>query len=70
MRDELGAIRAMKRRGERDLAAELLMAREGPRHSFSGEIARELFGRAAAGAGLAVEGRQPEPAASVAGCSQ
>jgi hypothetical protein len=70
MGDELAAIRAMKRRGERDLGAELLVAREGPRHAFSGEIARGLFGRGAAGAGPAVEGRQPEPAASVAGCSQ
>src|SRR5271154_3527494 len=37
------------------------------RHAISGEIARGLFGRGASGVGPAVEERQPEPAASVAG---
>src|SRR5271170_6515244 len=42
--------------------------RGGSRHGFSGEIARGLFGCRASGVGPAVEERQPEPAASVAGC--
>src|SRR6202142_1307416 len=42
--------------------------RGGSRHGFSGEIARGLFGCRASGVGAAVEERQPEPAASVAGC--
>src|ERR1700678_1084399 len=42
--------------------------RGGPRHGFSGEIARGLFGCRASGVGPTVEERQPEPAASVAGC--
>src|ERR1700678_2187946 len=41
--------------------------RGGPRHGFSGEIARGLFGCRASGVGPTVEERQPEPAASVAG---
>ncbi len=36
-------------------------------HAISGEIARGLFGRGDSGVGPAVEGRQSEPAASVAG---
>src|ERR1700678_903495 len=40
------------------------------RHASSGEITRGLFGRGASGVGPAVEGRQPEPAASVAGCGE
>src|ERR1700678_832738 len=42
--------------------------RGGSRYGFSGEIARGLFGCRASGVGAAVEERQPEPAASVAGC--
>ena len=40
------------------------------RHAISGQIARGLFGEVASGVGPAVEGRQPEPTASVAGCGQ
>jgi len=43
---------------------------EDSRHAFSGEIATGLFGRGASGVGPTVEDRQPEPAASVAGCDQ
>src|ERR1700743_4018903 len=43
---------------------------EGLRHAISGQIARGLFGEGASGVGPAVEGRQPEPTASVAGCGQ
>src|SRR3984885_14401822 len=43
------------------------LAREDSRHAFSGQIARGLFGRGAARAGPPVEGRKPEPAASVVG---
>src|SRR6185437_6890953 len=43
---------------------------EGWRHAISGQIARGLFGEGASGVGPEVEGRQPEPAASVAGCGQ
>src|SRR6202140_696789 len=39
---------------------------EDSRHASSSEIARGLFGRGASGAGPAVQGRQSEPAASVA----
>src|SRR3984957_20689851 len=42
--------------------------RGGSRPGFSGEIARGLFGGGASGVGPAVEDRQPEPAAPVAGC--
>ena len=44
------------------------MARGDSPHAISGQIARGLFGRRASGVGPAVEERQPEPAASVAGC--
>ena len=37
------------------------------RHAISGQIARGRFGGSASGAGPSVEGRQPEPAASVLG---
>ena len=38
------------------------------RHAISGEIARRLFGGRASHARSPVEGRQPEPSSSVAGC--
>src|ERR1700721_2531212 len=38
------------------------------RHAISGEIARRLFGGRASHAGSSIEGRQPEPSSSVAGC--
>jgi hypothetical protein len=38
------------------------------RHAISGEIARRLFGERASHARSRVEGRQPEPSSSVAGC--
>src|SRR5579863_7705415 len=38
------------------------------RHAISGQIARGLFGRGASQTCPAVEGRQPEPTAVVAGC--
>src|SRR3984885_3647314 len=41
--------------------------RGGSRHGFSGGIARGLFGCRASGVGPAVEERQPEPTAVVAG---
>ena len=40
---------------------------EDSRHAISGQIARELFGGGASEARPSVEGRQPEPAASVVG---
>ena len=43
------------------------MAREDSRHAFSGQIARGLFGGGASSGCAPVEGRQSEPAASVAG---
>jgi transposase len=43
---------------------------EDSRHAFSGEIARELFGRGASGVGPALEGRQLQLGASVAGCGR
>jgi hypothetical protein len=44
--------------------------RVGSRHGSGGEIARGLFDCGAWGVGSAVEGRQREPAASVAGCGR
>ena len=38
------------------------------RHAVSGQIARGLFSGGAPAARPSIEGRQPEPAASVAGC--
>ena len=38
------------------------------RHAISGKIARRLFGGRASHAGSPIEGRQPEPSSSVAGC--
>ena len=38
------------------------------RHAISGEIARRLFGGRASHARSPIEGRQPEPSSSVAGC--
>src|SRR5271157_480411 len=38
------------------------------RHAISGEIAGRLFGGRASHARSPVEGRQPEPSSSVAGC--
>ena len=40
------------------------------RHAIGGQIARGLFGEGASGVGPAIEGGQPEPTASVAGCGQ
>src|ERR1700677_682532 len=42
--------------------------RRGLGHAVSGEIARGLLGRGDSGFGPAVEDRQPEPSAFVAGC--
>src|SRR5271170_7840338 len=57
--------------GDSRIAAGLIqVGAEDSRHAISGQIARGLFGRRASGVGPAVEDRQPEPAASVAGCGQ
>ena len=52
------------------LAGLIQVGAEDLRHAISDQIARGLFGRRASGVGLAVEERQPEPAASFAGCGQ
>src|SRR3984885_3411113 len=55
--------------GDSRIAAGLIQVGAGDsRHAISGQIARGLFGGGASGVGPAVEDRQPEPAASVAGC--
>ena len=57
--------------GDSRIAAGLIqVGAEDSRHAISGQIARGLFGRRASDVGPAVEERQPEPAASVAGCGQ
>jgi hypothetical protein len=55
--------------GDSRIAAMLIQGGvEDLRHAVSSQIARGLFGRGASGVGPALEDRQPEPAASVAGC--
>src|SRR5271155_2826832 len=57
--------------GDSRIAAGLIqVGAEDSRHAIRGQIARGLFGRRASDVGPAVEERQPEPAASVAGCGQ
>src|SRR5271170_6377560 len=54
--------------GDSRIAAGLIQVGAGDsRHAVSGQIARGLFGGSASDAGPSVEGRQSEPAASVAG---
>ena len=62
-------LRWLTHAGDSQIAAGLIQVGAGDsRHAISGQIARGLFGGGASGVGPSVEERQPEPAASVAGC--